>query len=86
MRPNLLVAVCGLTLSGCAGMDAAACRGANWYDLGYRDGLFGIQRQDDIYEPQCARHGVQLERARYAEGWKHGDWEFQSRKRQGGTD
>ena len=84
MRPLVLLTV--LTLAGCAGMDAAECRAANWYDLGFRDGLFGIQPQHDLYQPQCARHGAQIERAKYSEGWRHGNWEFQARKAQGGSD
>jgi len=69
-----------VAVTGCAGMEAAECRGANWYDLGFRDAIFGIQPQHDLYEPQCARHGVALDRARYVEGWLDGDFEFHHRK------
>ena len=65
---------------GCAGMDANECRSANWYDLGFRDAIFGLQRQDDIYTTQCNRHGVQLDVLRYAQGWREGTYESDRRK------
>jgi hypothetical protein len=71
-----------LTLAGCAGMDAAECRGANWYDLAFRDAIFGLQPQDELYARQCAPYGVQLDRARYREGWIHGYYEQQQRQSQ----
>ena len=36
LRTSALLALIGM-LAGCAGMSDAQCRGANWYDLGYRD-------------------------------------------------
>ena len=42
-----------LLLAGCAGMDEVECRRANWYDLGFRDAIFGIMAQDDVYALQC---------------------------------
>lgn len=71
-------AVCLLMfLCGCAGLDADACRGANWYDLGFRDALYGIQAQDLVYAEQCAVDG-----ARYAQGWREGRYEFDLRASQ----
>ena len=86
MRYPFLVAVSSLTFAGCAGMDAGECRGANWYDLGFRDAIFGIQRQDDLYTAQCDRHGVRVDRPRYAEGWRDGDYEAQRRRNQSGVE
>jgi uncharacterized protein DUF2799 len=80
----LAFAVASLTLAGCAGMDAQACASADWYDLGFRDALFGMQRQDDVYAMQCGRTGGQVDRARYAQGWREGVWEFDQRKAHGG--
>jgi len=64
-------------LAGCAGMDPEGCRGANWYDLGFRDAIFGMQRQDDIYARQC--QGAQVDTARYVQGWVEGKYEADRR-------
>ena len=80
MRIVLLLAACGLT--ACAGMDAAECRGANWYELGFRDAIFSLQPQDSLYGPQCSQHGVQLDAANYAKGWQEGKYEFERRTAQ----
>ena len=74
-------ALLGLVLlSGCAGMDPEGCRRANWYDLGFRDAIFGIQRQDDLYTLQCEPHGVKVDVARYLDGWVEGKYEADRRK------
>lgn len=75
-----------LVLAGCAGMDADACRSADWYEIGFRDAIFGMQPQHDLYAAQCRRHGMGLDAARYLTGWREGDYEFQSRKTQSGVD
>ena len=62
-------------LAGCASMDPAGCRGANWYDLGFRDALFGLQRQDDVYALQCEPRGFKVDAARYRQGWQEGKYE-----------
>jgi len=79
MRLQFSLAFVFLTLGGCAGMDAAECRGANWYDVAFRDAILGLQPQNDLYEMQCSRHAVQPDRARYREGWIHGHYEQQQR-------
>ncbi|HEX9397261.1 MAG TPA: hypothetical protein VF943_11050 [Burkholderiales bacterium] len=79
MQYLLVLSFALLTLAGCAGMDATQCRSANWYDLAFRDAIFGLQPQDEIYARQCDPHGVQLDRARYREGWIHGYYEQQRR-------
>lgn len=61
-------------------MDLAECRSANWYDLGFRDAIFGLQPQDSVYGPRCSQHGVQLETASYARGWREGKWEADQRR------
>jgi hypothetical protein len=86
MKVLLLVPFVCLTLAGCAGMDAAQCRSAGWYDVGFRDGLFGMQTQSNVYEDQCTRHGTKIDSARYAEGWQHGYWELQTRRSASGHD
>ena len=61
-------ALASLFLGGCAVLDDAGCRQADWYDLGFRDAVFGIQRQDDVYADQCAPCGVKVDVACYAQG------------------
>lgn len=82
MKPSLLLAV-GI-LTGCASLDQSACSDA--YETGFRDAIFGLQRQDDIYAPACSRRGAQINVARYAEGWQEGKYEFERRKMHGGVD
>lgn len=83
---TLTLAFASLTLSGCAAMDAAQCRDANWYEIGFRDGLFGMQRMDAAYEQDCGRHGAKADLLAYAKGWQEGLWEFDARKAHGGEE
>jgi hypothetical protein len=69
-----------LALSACAGLDPEGCRRANWYDIGFRDAIFGLQRQDDIYALQCEPHGTKVDAARYAQGWREGKYEADQRR------
>ena len=39
-----------------------------------------MQRQDDVYASQCESRGVKVDVARYAQGWKEGKWEADSRR------
>ncbi|MGQ0653245.1 MAG: DUF2799 domain-containing protein [Betaproteobacteria bacterium] len=82
----LLLPVIALTLAACASMHAGECRSASWYDLGFRDGLFGLQNQSDIYATQCNTHGATVDMPRYAEGWRHGYWELEARRSASGHD
>ena len=82
MKPSFLLAVAILT--GCASLDQSAC--SNAYETGFRDAIFGLQRQDDLYAPACSRQGARIDVARYAEGWQEGKYEFDRRKLQGGVD
>lgn len=73
-------AVCLLMfLCGCAGLDTDACRGANWYDLGFRDARLRVQSQVELYAAQCERHGAKIDAARYDQGFREGRWEFPDR-------
>jgi hypothetical protein len=80
LAPFCLPFLLFLLLAGCAGLDQEACRSADWYDVGHRDGLFGMQRQDGIYAGQCERHGVKIDVARYGEGWTEGDFQGDLRR------
>ena len=77
MRAALL-----LLLAGCASLDADSCRGADWYRVGFRDAMYGLQRQDYSYDSQCAAHGATVDEARYAQGWREGKYEFDRRTSQ----
>jgi hypothetical protein len=74
----LLFAV--LLLAGCAGLDDVGCRKANWYDLGYRDAIFGILPQDELYAQNCERHGAAIDLARYRQGFREGMYESDVRR------
>jgi hypothetical protein len=82
MRFVSLLAVVSLT--ACASLDASQCR--NPYEVGFRDAIFGMQRQDDVYQTLCTRNGAQLDSARYVQGWQEGKYEFDRRKVHGGSD
>lgn len=75
MRRARGLAVLALLLCGCAGMEEGTCRGADWYDLGFRDALLGMRPQDMQYAEACAKHGVTVDGARYAQGWREGKYE-----------
>ena len=75
MRPFALLAVA--ILAGCASVDASQC--ANAYDLGFRDAIFGLQRQDNVYVPLCERRNARLDVARYSQGWQEGLYEAEQR-------
>ena len=78
LRP--LIAAAGVVLGACAGLDPAECRGADWYDLGFRDAIFGLPPQEDVYAAHCARHGLKPDAARYAQGWREGKYEADHRR------
>lgn len=77
MRAWLLALV---FLCACAALDDSGCRQADWYDLGFRDAIFGIQPQDGVYAAQCEPRGVKVDATRYAQGWREGKWEADSRR------
>jgi hypothetical protein len=60
-------------------MSDAECRGANWYEIGYRDARFRLQDQQSVYAQQCERHGVKIDSTRYEEGLRQGRYDFPSR-------
>ena len=67
------------SVAGCAGMADAECRGANWYDVGYRDARYKLQSQAELYAQQCERHGVKIDTARYEQGLREGRYDFPDR-------
>lgn len=80
MSLRLLIAASALAVSACATLDANDCRSADWYDLGFRDAIFGLQPQDVVYAQGCEPHGAKVDVARYALGWREGKWEADQRR------
>jgi hypothetical protein len=80
LRLLLLISASALAASGCAGFSAAECRGADWYDLGFRDAIYGLQPQDQVYAHGCDPQGVKVDQARYGQGWREGKWEADHRR------
>ena len=73
MKPRR-VALLALLLCGCAGLSEAECRSADWYEIGFRDAL-ALRPQDTVYADACAKYGVTVDSARYAQGWREGKYE-----------
>ena len=65
--------------AGCAGIGQSDCRAANWYEVGYRDAIFGLQPQGEIYVQQCEPQGAKVDLARYSQGWREGKYEYDDR-------
>jgi hypothetical protein len=80
----LVVTATVAILTGCATISDAECQKP--YDVGFRDAIFGLQRQDTVYAPMCSARGAQLDIAAYAQGWQEGKYEFDRRKAHGGVD
>jgi hypothetical protein len=58
-------------------MSESECRGADWYQLGERDGLhYGLRPHIDQYAYLCDRYGVQASEKDYMAGWVDGYREF----------
>ncbi|HYR33523.1 MAG TPA: hypothetical protein VEQ87_04455 [Burkholderiales bacterium] len=84
MKAAFRLTVTVAILTGCATIDANECQKA--YDVGFRDAIFGLQRQDPIYAPLCSAKGTQLDLAAYSQGWQEGYYEYERRKAHGGVD
>jgi hypothetical protein len=84
MKATAWLTVTVAALTGCATINATECQNA--YDVGFRDAIFGLQRQDPIYAPLCSRQGTQLDLAAYSQGWQEGYYEYERRKVHGGVD
>ncbi len=72
-----LVLIGLLTASGCATLSREECQTADWYAIGYEDGLDGkaANRVGDHREA-CADHGITPDLARYNDGRKKGLVEY----------
>ena len=76
---RLVLVILLVALSGCTNLEVADCRNADWYDLGFRDAIYGLQPQDGVYADQCGRHNLKVDVARYGQGWREGKWEHDDR-------
>ena len=75
---SLLLGACVLA-AGCTTVSDTDCRNADWYGLGFRDAILAMQPQDLTYSEACAKHGVKIDSARYAQGWTEGRYEADNR-------
>jgi len=77
MRHALVASL--LALCGCSTMTPSACAGANWYQLGERDGLGGGPPRIEVYAYQCSKHQIEIPAADYLEGWWVGNATYHDR-------
>jgi len=59
--------------SGCASLSEDQCRHANWYDIGFSDGLKGyaadyVSRHGEA----CVKYGISVNRPEYSRGYNEG--------------
>ena len=80
----LAIPVAVACLTGCATITAAECGKA--YDVGFRDAIYGLQKQDVIWVPLCEKQAAQLDLAEYGRGWQEGKYERDRRTVHGGVD
>jgi hypothetical protein len=74
-----LVLALVLVLGGCASMTEVDCRSTDWYALGERDGLYGLQARIDTYAYQCERQNVAVASNLYMDGWWMGNATYRDR-------
>lgn len=69
----ILAATLALALQGCASLSKNECLNADWYSIGYENGIHG-QRETQItgHRKACAEHGVTPDLARFLEGREAG--------------
>ena len=68
-----LVCAAAIALSSCASISKDECLAGNWADLGYRDGLNGVERQRlTEYANTCSEHGVSVGRDDYLKSFESG--------------
>jgi hypothetical protein len=68
-----LVAALAITLSGCSSMSIEECNNADWYQVGYSDGLNGNSpKMIDSYISDCSEAAVFPDREQWSKGFKVG--------------
>jgi hypothetical protein len=73
---RLFIPLAVISLSGCAAAELKPDQCAAPYDIGVRDGVMGLNPQDQLYAPACARNGGALNLASYREGWTEGNFQY----------
>jgi hypothetical protein len=73
------VAIAVVSLSACAGTNIDPQQCAAPYEIGFRDAIMGLNPQDGIYTPACARSGARLDMVSYREGWLEGHFQYENR-------
>ena len=73
-----LIAAAALA-AGCISMTEPDCRGADWYGLGWQDGLAGLRPMIEVYTYQCEAFKIKANEAQYMKAWAEGKWEYDSR-------
>jgi hypothetical protein len=78
MRFPMIVALALLT--GCAGLSEQECRGADWAELGKRDGSMCMNWQIDQHAHHCAAFGLKVDEPAYMEAWRaaYSDWSMRT--------
>jgi hypothetical protein len=69
MRITLAAASSCLALAACAGLIEQDCR-SDPYELGVRDARRALPPQAETHVAQCRAFGVDIDAARYMEGWR----------------
>ncbi|MGF1784652.1 DUF2799 domain-containing protein [Photobacterium swingsii] len=73
MKRALLPITVLTLLSGCASMSPDECKTADWYQVGYQDGVNGNNPSIiNDYSKDCAEAGVSADHARWKEGFDKG--------------
>jgi len=72
-RAIVLAGVTAL-ICGCAsGLSKDECNTADWYSIGYEDGVHGrSETQISDHRKACAKHGVSMNLDNYRSGWQEG--------------
>ena len=60
-------------------MSDVECREGKLVRRRLPDARYKLQSQVEIYAAQCARHGVQIDAARYDQGLRQGRFDFPDR-------
>jgi len=72
-----LLIVITISLQGCATQSLDECQTADWYTLGYQDGLQGrVSRAVADHHEACAKRDVAMQIARYTQGRDDGLKQF----------
>lgn len=77
----LFVLLCLTALASCATMNKSECLTADWYSIGYEDGIDGQpQTKLSRYRQDCADHGVTPKLDAYRNGHFEGSKQFCTRE------